>query len=75
MPDLIDFAQEREAESREDALREFLRRRRFEAIQGLPHCIECAEPITDARRLAGAKRCVECQREHETRERVLRGIP
>ena len=75
MPDLIDFAQDREAERRQDALIEFLRQRRFEAVRGLPHCCECAEPITETRRLAGARRCVDCQRDHETRERVLRGVP
>lgn len=75
MPDLIDFATEQYEARREEAVAEFIRQRRFEAVRGLPHCFECAEPITDARRLAGARRCVECQRDHETRERVLRGIP
>ncbi|MDE2468613.1 MAG: TraR/DksA C4-type zinc finger protein [Bradyrhizobium sp.] len=75
MPDLIDFAQDREAERRQDALIEFLRQRKLEETRGLRICCECGEPITDMRRLAGAVRCVDCQSEHETRERVLRGCP
>ena len=75
MPDLIDFAQEREAQSREAAIAEYLRQRALEANRGLRICCECDEPITDLRRLAGAVRCVECQTVHETRERILRGHP
>ena len=75
MPDLIDFAQEREAEAREAAIAEYLRRRQIESPRGLHRCSECEEPITDLRRLAGATRCVECQTVHETRERIFRGTP
>lgn len=75
MPDLIDFAQECEAQSREAAIAEYMRHRRLEATRGLHRCCECDEPITDLRRLAGAVRCVDCQTIHETRERVLRGLP
>jgi phage/conjugal plasmid C-4 type zinc finger TraR family protein len=73
MPDLMDFAQSLQSERTQDAITEFLRLRRLEATQGLRVCYECGDPITDARRLSGAVRCVECQTVHEARERIVRG--
>ncbi len=75
MPDMTDFAQEREAEVRDASIAEHDRWMLAQARKGLRSCCECDDPISDLRRLAGAIRCVEHQIEHEARERVLRGCP
>jgi RNA polymerase-binding transcription factor DksA len=37
---------------------------------GATHCVECAEPISELRQRMGARRCMDCQSDHELRARV-----
>lgn len=70
MADQIDRAQERELLDRELAIQQQTRPRPI----GLAACQECDEPISDARRGNGARRCVPCQAdaEAEAKKRTAR---
>lgn len=63
MSDIIDIAQQREAEF----LAEALTKHRITDAPSHSHCIDCGEAIPEARRMAlrGVKRCIACQTEHE----------
>ncbi|AUG53925.1 TraR/DksA family transcriptional regulator [Thalassospira marina] len=69
MGDIIDAAQELEYRLRTQSLA--CHRVRFAELV-LENCVECGEPIPDARRkaLSGALRCIDCQNELETGSRL-----
>lgn len=64
MPDFLDRIQELEAQlaERNNQLRQAL-----PAAESETHCLECDEPIPDARRKAqqGCELCIECQAQTE----------
>lgn len=66
MPDDIDRAQEAADLFQQDALAAHLRK--VPQGESLAECIDCDEPIPEARRWAvpGCRRCIDCQtmREH-----------
>lgn len=61
MPDDMDFCQQINQERVDDALAEHIRHRPIG--ESRETCIDCDEPIPEARRLAvpGCRRCVDCQ--------------
>lgn len=65
MPDEIDRANALNDDFQAAALR--AARRRLAAGESLTECIDCEEPIPEARRRAvpGCRRCIQCQRSHE----------
>lgn len=69
MGDIVDDAQELEYRLRTQSLA--CHRVRFAELV-LENCVECGEPIPDARRkaLRGALRCIGCQSELETGSRL-----
>lgn len=70
MADLVDRAQAREEELREEALGRA--RAALRAVAVATDCLDCGGRIPAARRRAvpGCERCVYCQVEHERRARL-----
>lgn len=66
MPDAMDRVQQHNQDLTADALAMHARR---QVVAGRTECInqDCGEPIARVRTEMGAVRCVECQREHESR--------
>jgi phage/conjugal plasmid C-4 type zinc finger TraR family protein len=50
-------------------------RSRLPEGDGVSHCVACAEPIPEARRVAipGVRLCVDCQSEHEKHQKARSG--
>lgn len=69
MTDVLDRAQEREEEMRQDALAERARQAQIVAGDSALICAECGEPIPLQRRLKlpGVQTCIECQKDAEHR--------
>ena len=67
MPDAMDHVQQLNQDLTADALAKHARR---QVEAGRMHCInpDCGESIAGARTAMGAVRCVDCQREHESRD-------
>ena len=68
MPDEIDRAQEANDLFQSDALAAHQRRaQQARPGQGLDECVDCGEPIPEARRRAvpGCQRCIDCQADSE----------
>lgn len=65
MPDEIDRAQEINEQLLGDALAQ--QQRRMPRGESLAECVDCGEPIPEARRKAmpGCRRCIDCQTLHE----------
>lgn len=70
MADECDRAQLFEEAARDNALSQHLRRHAHQA-PGLSRCAECDEPISELRRHAGARLCIDCQSDAEARARSL----
>lgn len=64
MPDLFDQAQETSERQLADALDEHQRSRRLTQQMSRQECLDCDDPIPEARRQAapGCQRCIDCQR-------------
>lgn len=74
MTDFFDRAAAREAEILGDYIADQKRRAGLEgkrACDSAENCVDCDEPIPEARRAAypGVQLCVECKTRHEQRER------
>lgn len=67
LSDIIDRAQEREEEMRQDALADRARQAQNEAGDSAEFCAMCGEPIPELRReyVPGVQTCVECQSDIE----------
>ena len=67
MTDIFDRAQELEQRQRDAALANFAAANPLTGYASETHCIDCDEPIPDARRLAaaGCLRCIDCQEAFE----------
>lgn len=65
-----------EVSTNEAIARARLRARRAEGIKSAEFCVECDEPIPDARRnaLPGVQLCVECQQGLDSRRKTTSGI-
>ncbi|MCB1367156.1 MAG: DksA/TraR family C4-type zinc finger protein [Rhodobacteraceae bacterium] len=63
-----------EASIRDELAR--LQTRRVPVGEALSHCVECDEPIPEARRTAipGVKLCIDCQQERDARPAMRGGI-
>ncbi|HEY3696520.1 TraR/DksA C4-type zinc finger protein [Phenylobacterium sp.] len=74
MTDVVDFAQVVEEADRERALAQVQGAAAELAVRAWPLCLDCADPIDEARLHAvpGAGRCIHCQ---EARERRFRQYP
>ena len=70
MADIVDRAQAREEELRQEALDRVLRQARSAAVPR--DCVDCGGRIPAARRRAvpGCERCVHCQVDYERRARL-----
>lgn len=74
MTDILDRAQAREEELRQDALADHARRTQTEAGDSALFCGECGAKIPQKRRLAmpGVQTCIECQKDAEHRAWLAR---
>jgi RNA polymerase-binding transcription factor DksA len=70
MPDHMDSIQELVLQQQEDALARIERER--SRATGLAECVRCDAPISALRQGLGARLCLECQGDHERRQR---GVP
>lgn len=70
MPDVMDSVQERLLF--EQQVREQQQAATAPAV-GLDECVRCDEPISAVRKALGARLCLECQTDHEQRERARGG--
>lgn len=76
MSDVVDCAQAREEEIRQDAVAKVMRRADSAASRPSASFCACGEAIPEERRkhLPGVQTCVECQRDIEKRKRFDWGM-